>query len=708
MLEVTNPDSAGVAIHAISEGKNGVGIKSELLNSEFGQTLKAFEGILNQSSFGGTTTYGAYLDIRGTSPTGIYAKALTTYTGQATGGRFEATSSDNFAIGISAIADGNFNYASKGGTFQTNGRSGIGVEGIATQASGGGVFNATNKGGYFTSAGNAGYGVHGIASNETTQELTYGGYFESMGEKGMGVFGKATGGAGNLDHYGGYFEALGNRGTGVYVNADSIGAKIDVDGPAGIQLELTGSQTGAVKALEAKANLSTFDINNVYGGYFDVTGRAATGLFAKATTQSGLTTGGRFESTSFNSGAIGITATADGTFNSTSKGGSFTADSRFGIGVEGIATGVGGGSSPSTSKGGYFSSAGDKGYGVFAIATNSTTQDETYGGYFKSESQKGIGVYGTADGSAGGLDHYGGYFRATGNNGIGNYSEGNNLAVHAKGKVLIEGIANDAILNMQSINGNQNRVIVLQDSGEDIFFGDMDGENRDVIFRSAGTNLVHLKNNHRVGISRSNPTDFFQIDSPLNADGNFRVQNAGSTKVRLYNNGSLTIGYNNGDDGVSRALQLQNSTNILLGNARANAWETHSDARIKSNGRALEYGLDEVLALKPKSYNHHSSVYDEDRGLLQLKGPEFTKTIGFYAQEVHEIIPEVVYAPSKREDDIWSMDYTKLIPVLTKAIQEQQSMIEKLQAQNVLLMSKLDSEIERNNAIEERLSALEK
>lgn len=53
-------------------------------------------------------------------------------------------------------------------------------------------------------------------------------------------------------------------------------------------------------------------------------------------------------------------------------------------------------------------------------------------------------------------------------------------------------------------------------------------------------------------------------------------------------------------------------------------------------------------------------------------------TIGFLAQELYKVIPEAVYKPRDESKDLWSVDYQKIIPVLVKAIQEQQKQIEEL------------------------------
>ncbi|MFA4872290.1 MAG: tail fiber domain-containing protein, partial [Patescibacteria group bacterium] len=84
-----------------------------------------------------------------------------------------------------------------------------------------------------------------------------------------------------------------------------------------------------------------------------------------------------------------------------------------------------------------------------------------------------------------------------------------------------------------------------------------------------------------------------------------------------------------------------------------------SDIRLKNNVVNLSYGLAEVLKLKPITYNWQND--SETR-------------LGFIAQDVDQLIPEVVY-----KGDWWGINYEMIIPVLTKAIQEQQKQIEILQ-----------------------------
>ena len=53
------------------------------------------------------------------------------------------------------------------------------------------------------------------------------------------------------------------------------------------------------------------------------------------------------------------------------------------------------------------------------------------------------------------------------------------------------------------------------------------------------------------------------------------------------------------------------------------------------------------------------------------------QTYGFVAQELNEVVPEAV-RPAEEEDQVWMVKHAKLVPLLTKAIQEQQATIEAL------------------------------
>lgn len=87
-----------------------------------------------------------------------------------------------------------------------------------------------------------------------------------------------------------------------------------------------------------------------------------------------------------------------------------------------------------------------------------------------------------------------------------------------------------------------------------------------------------------------------------------------------------------------------------------------SDQRLKENVRDLDAGLDAILALKPRRFDWKAG-----------KGKDVRDDMGFIAQEVEEVLPELIGDWKSGEgdpEDLKSVKAGDLIPVLVKAIQE--------------------------------------
>jgi hypothetical protein len=85
-----------------------------------------------------------------------------------------------------------------------------------------------------------------------------------------------------------------------------------------------------------------------------------------------------------------------------------------------------------------------------------------------------------------------------------------------------------------------------------------------------------------------------------------------------------------------------------------------SDGRYKEHIASLDYGLEEVKALRPVTYNWRD-------------GPEDEVHFGLVAQEVAQVLPELVRG-DENEGPL-SLRYGELVPVLVSAVQEQQEEI---------------------------------
>jgi trimeric autotransporter adhesin len=217
-------------------------------------------------------------------------------------------------------------------------------------------------------------------------------------------------------------------------------------------------------------------------------------------------------------------------------------------------------------------------------------------------------------------------------------------------------------------------------------------------FTGYGTGTITRLNGLRIYLDayNNNVTGAYGIYlDPISATGAGSVGN----RYGIYQAGTGDKNYFAGNIGIGTT----NPTERLYVNG--NVWVTGnwlgpSDARLKQAIKPLNYGLSEVLRLRPVSFEWK----DRNDGKLNL---------GLIAQEVAPVIPEIV-EKSKDEAGTMGMNYSALIPVLIKAVQEQQSVIQTQIAfgqeqQSLIQVQK--SELEQKNeeiaALNARLSALE-
>ena len=117
------------------------------------------------------------------------------------------------------------------------------------------------------------------------------------------------------------------------------------------------------------------------------------------------------------------------------------------------------------------------------------------------------------------------------------------------------------------------------------------------------------------------------------------------------------------------------NTNGLVGsintNANATSFNTSSDHRLKENVVDMSGGIDRVKQLAPKRFNF---ISDAD-----------TTVDGFLAHEAQAVVPEAVTGTHNEVDDdgnpvMQGIDQSKLVPLLTGALQEAIAKIEALEA----------------------------
>ena len=105
-----------------------------------------------------------------------------------------------------------------------------------------------------------------------------------------------------------------------------------------------------------------------------------------------------------------------------------------------------------------------------------------------------------------------------------------------------------------------------------------------------------------------------------------------------------------------------NGTMTVNGTATATDFTISSDSRLKENVITVDSALDKVMKM---------------RGVYFNKLNDTTRRIGLIAQEIEQILPEVVHTDNTPEK-MKAVSYANIVGVLIEAIKEQQEMINKL------------------------------
>ena len=122
------------------------------------------------------------------------------------------------------------------------------------------------------------------------------------------------------------------------------------------------------------------------------------------------------------------------------------------------------------------------------------------------------------------------------------------------------------------------------------------------------------------------------------------------------------------------SILFKRSGNSLVGSVTTTTsgtnFNTTSDYRLKENVIALSNAITRLKTMKPYRFN--------------FKTDPTTTVDGFYAHEMATIVPESVYGEKDAVDSDnaivpQSLDYSKLVPLLTGALQEAVGKIETLE-----------------------------
>ena len=204
----------------------------------------------------------------------------------------------------------------------------------------------------------------------------------------------------------------------------------------------------------------------------------------------------------------------------------------------------------------------------------------------------------------------------------------------------------EAQLNLR--NDLNNVFFSVIEDGDIELYGDIDRPGGELDLRAGGTHGITIETNGEVGIGTTNPQD------ELHVIGNARISALGGS-------GQVDLQANN----------LGQFVKVI------------SDRRLKKNIATIQNALEKVTAMRGVSYEWKDQ-----------ENPN--KTLGVIAQEVKEIVPDVV----TKNGEYYGVNYSEFPALFIEAIKEQQAIINSLQIE----LEKRDQQL---NSVFDRLAQLE-
>ncbi|AEP10670.1 tail fiber domain-containing protein [Micavibrio aeruginosavorus] len=471
----------------------------------------------------------------------------------------------------------------------------------------------------------------------------------------------------------------------------------------GVATNATGNGATAIRAISTGTSGVTAAI------YGENASTGGAGISGQATATSGTNYGGYFLNTS--SGGYGVYA-ANTAASGTAFGIRGATSSTTGIGVSGAAVATTGlnygvhGTTASTGGRGVFGSAtATTGatyavYGVnlstegHAVVGHSTaTTGTTFGVYGVNESTDGRAINGTATATSG--VNYGVHGRSDSASGFGGYfaNTANGWGLYSTNNV---GLGAGMYLNWGTTQGTGG--YGLRDNAGTLQYKNSGGAWTNIASGGGGAALSGLT--AATAANSINNAAYAQAWA-WNSLGN----NNGLTLSTTATTGTGRLLYINasGSTGQNTALYARNAgTNGVAifcdsyddyGCRATVQWTSTSDARLKKNIEPLknEYGLDAIMQLKPVTYN------------WKEKPDDSRKSLGFIAQDVEKIIPEIVGEDSAPKEitlpdgstetieNPKAVQYSAIVVPLVKAVQELKAENDALHALNADLLRRVEA-----------------
>jgi len=273
--------------------------------------------------------------------------------------------------------------------------------------------------------------------------------------------------------------------------------------------------------------------------------------------------------------------------------------------------------------------------------------------------------------------------------------------------------SDNVFIGMESgLSNTSNGKLIIRANGHNLITGDFISDyvningNLGIGHTSTPSGRLDVRGNEArfwdgsASISYATGTGELYVENDLEVDGRAYVMTdrASSFAGYFYNTGGSTNRYgiriragSATGTGTNYHLEIRDGNNsykggLLLVDEELAVYQD-SDVRLKSNIIDSEIAaMDIINDLRVVDFNYKQSMN--------------ARHTGYIAQEVNEIFPDMVVY--NEEEDTWSVSHGKLIPVLNRAIQQQQTMIESLEGQLAEQQQIIESMVNRIEKLEVR------
>jgi hypothetical protein len=209
-------------------------------------------------------------------------------------------------------------------------------------------------------------------------------------------------------------------------------------------------------------------------------------------------------------------------------------------------------------------------------------------------------------------------------------------------------------------------ITTVGDTNTGVFFPAADT----IAFSEGGSEAMRIDSSGNLLVGTTSATDIFNGSSvnegiALLGDKSIAVQRSASAGIFV----SKATGYTSGQ---LISFRVEGSTvGLISTNGTTTSYGTSSDYRLKEDAHPMVDSINRLMALNPVNF------------AWKVDG---SRVDGFLAHEAQEVVPEAVTGTKDAVDDEGNPDYqaidqSKLVPLLTAALQDAVKRIEALEAQ---------------------------